>query len=198
MANGRVITGFSMPYVALYEANEGVVTYSNGMPLARGVNVSIDPESSDDNIFYADNQQAETAAGTFTGGTATFTVDGLKNDAAKMILGLPNAVDGWVAYGDDQVIPYVGAGFIVRYQEDQVVTWVPMYLTKVTFGIPGTEAATQEDEIDWQTQELEATIMRDDTAKHNWKQVSETAYTTEAEAYAALKAALGGDAPVNP
>lgn len=190
MANGRVATGFSMPYVALYAANEGTVTYSNAMPLARGVDVSIEAESSDDNIFYADNQQAETAAGSFTGGTVTLTVDGLKDDAAKMILGLPAASEGWTAYGDEATIPYVGIGFIVRYQEDQVVTWVPVVIAKATFSMPNLEAATQEDEIDWQTQELEATIMRGDDANHNWKFVG-TAQTTEALALAALQAKLG-------
>ena len=190
MANGRVATGFSMPYVALYAANEGTVTYSNAMPLARGVDVSIEAESSDDNIFYADNQQAETAAGAFTGGTVTLTVDGLKDDAARMILGLPAESEGWTAYGDEATIPYVGIGFIVRYQEDQVVTWVPVVIAKATFSIPNLEAATQEDEIDWQTQELEATIMRGDDANHNWKFVG-TAQTTEALALAALQAKLG-------
>lgn len=190
MANGRVATGFSMPYVAKYAANEGTITYTEAMPLARGVDVSIEAESSDDNIFYADNQQAETAAGSFTGGSVTLTVDGLKDDAARMILGLPAATDGWTAYGDEATIPYVGIGFIVRYQEDQVVTWVPVVIAKATFSIPGLEAATQEDEIDWQTQELEATIMRGDDAAHNWKFVGE-AQTTEALALAKLQAKLG-------
>lgn len=71
MANGRVITGFSKPFVALYNNNSGAVTYTNGMALARGVNVSIEPEVSDNNIFYADNVAAETAGGIFMSGTAT-------------------------------------------------------------------------------------------------------------------------------
>lgn len=41
------------------------------MALARGVNVSIEPEVSDNNIFYADNVAAETAGGIFMSGTAT-------------------------------------------------------------------------------------------------------------------------------
>lgn len=34
MANGKVITGFSKPYVALYAANNGSPTYTSGQPLA--------------------------------------------------------------------------------------------------------------------------------------------------------------------
>ena len=180
-----------MPYVALYAANEGTITYTGAMPLARGVEVSIEAESSDDNKFYADNIVAETAAGVFTGGTVTLTVDGLKDAAAKMILGLPDAeTDGFTPYGDDQRAPYVGVGFIVRFQEDHVAKWVPIVLAKCTFSLPSTDAATQEDEIDWQTQELEATIMRGDDAKHNWKFVG-SEYETEALALAALQTKLG-------
>ena len=50
-------------------------TYTSGQILARGVEVSIDPEVGDDNTFYADNISAETAPGVFTGGTVTLTVD---------------------------------------------------------------------------------------------------------------------------
>ena len=39
MANGRIITGFSKPYVAKYAESSGTVTYSDGMVLARGVEV---------------------------------------------------------------------------------------------------------------------------------------------------------------
>ena len=38
-ANGRVITGFSQPYVALYSESGGTVTYASGQILARGVSV---------------------------------------------------------------------------------------------------------------------------------------------------------------
>lgn len=55
MANGRVLTGFSKPYVAEYSASGNTVTYKSGMILARGVSVSLSVEASDDNIFYADN-----------------------------------------------------------------------------------------------------------------------------------------------
>ena len=190
MANGKVCTGFSMPFVALYSNSGTTVTYSSGMDLARGVEVSLSPESSDDNIFYANNVAAESAPGTFTGGEVTLTVDGLKTAAEKLILGLPTSSGDWVAYGDDQSIPYVGIGFVVRYQEDGVESFTGVVLAKCRFQMPETSAATQEDEIDWQTQELTANIFRDDTSNHNWKFVS-TDQTTEAAAYALVKAKLG-------
>ena len=66
----------------------------------------------------------------------------------------------------------------------------PIILPKVKFGIPSDEAATQEDSIDWQTQELAATILRDDTAAGNWKRVSAEGLQTEAEAEAVIKKIL--------
>ncbi|MBO7206919.1 MAG: hypothetical protein J6W10_04830, partial [Kiritimatiellae bacterium] len=50
-------------------------------------------------------------------------------------------------------------------------------------------AATQEDSIDWQTQSLEATIMRDDSSDHNWKYVG-AGQATEAAAAALIAAKL--------
>lgn len=190
MANGRVITGFSKPYVALYSESGGTITYSGGMILARGVEVQIEPESAEDNNFYADNIVAETGAGVFTGGTVTLTVDGLKDAARKLILGLPTADSaGWTAYGSEMTIPFVGLGFIVRYQEDGVESYMPIILTKVAFTVPNLDANTQEEDIDWQTQELSATIFRADDANRNWK-LEGTAVATEALAEAAIKTKL--------
>ena len=191
MANGRVLTGFSLPYIAVYSATGTTVSYSSGQILARGVSVSLDVNSaSDDNIFYADNVAAETVAGSFTGGTATLTVDGLKDAAEKLLLGLPSADgDGFVAYGDNATIPYVGVGFICRYMSAGSTEYVPVVLTKCRAAMPNLSANTQEDEIEWQTQELTFNMLRDDSSNHNWKMVG-TALTTEALAEAKVKTAL--------
>lgn len=190
MAAGRVTTGFSKPYVALYGESGGTITYTSGQLLARGVDVTINPESSDDNNFYADNVLAESDAGTFTGGTVSLTVDGLLTATKKLIFGLPTAEDGWTAYGDDMTIPYVGIGYIARTMSDGVTKFVATVLTKCRFNQPEDAAATQEEEIDWQTQSLEAVIMRGDDENHNWKFESDE-FATEAAAEAALKAKLG-------
>ena len=191
MANGKVATGFSMPRVAKYEATGTTVTYSGVMPLARGVDVSLSPESSDENIFYADNKNAESAAGEFTGGTVSLTVDGLLLAAKKFIYGLPEATGDWTAFGDEMEVPYVGVGYITRYMSDGVTTYVPTVIAKTRFTLPEMEAATQEDEIDWQTQSLEATIFRGDDANRTWLFEGKD-YTTEADALTALDAKLGG------
>ena len=187
MAAGRILTGFSLPYVAKYAAAGNTVTYSSGQKLARGVSVSIEAEAEDDNIFYADNISAESAPGIFTSGTATFTIDGLKLAAEQLIMGIPAAdSEGFIHYGESLTIPYVGVGFICRYMEDGVTSYVPVILTKCRFVTPGIDAATATETIEWQTQELTASLLRDDTSNHDWKLVG-AAQTTEAAAEAKIK-----------
>lgn len=190
-AAGKVCTGFSKPYVAKYNASGGVISFTEGRVLARGVNVQVAPDSSDDNGFYADNQLAESDNGVFTGGTLTLTVDGLLTSAEKMLMGLPEAgADGWIGYGDDQQVPDVAVGYIARYMSGGVTTYMPTILVKTKFNQLSLSAATQEQEIDWQTQELTARIMRGDDANHNWKYIPEESFATEAEAEAALRTKL--------
>ena len=186
-AAGQVTTGFSLPYVALYGNSGTTLTYTSGQKLARGVSVSVAPETSDDNNFYADNIIAEAEAGKFTGGEITLTVDGLFPTAEKLILGLPTAgADGFTSYGDSQVIPKVGIGFVVRRQSEGVVGYQAVILPKAIFSLPSTDANTQEEQIDWQTQELTAKIFRSDDANRSWKFVG-SVVTSEATAEASIK-----------
>lgn len=187
-ANGKVLIGMSKPWVANYSANAGVVTYSAGRPLARGVKNEVNPESSSDNIFRADDQDAESAAGVFTKGTTTVTVDGLHKPSAAQIFGWPEAdADGWTHEGDNAVAPYVGYGFVAKYMSDGVESYTPYILTKGKFGIMGLSAETQGTEINWQTQELTLQNFRDDTANHDWRLIGNDC-ATEAEAENMIKA----------
>lgn len=189
MANGRVITGFSKPYVALYDKDgNNDPEYSSAAILARGVDVSIEPENGDANNYYGDNEIIESVAGEFTGGTLTLTVDGLNESAEALLFGLPApdsvTVDSTPVkayrYGDGMTIPYVGIGFIIRYMSGGVTSYVPVILHRVKFNTPTTSAATQEDAIDWQSQELTAVIYRDESADHNWKTVFESQSSEDA------------------
>lgn len=195
MANGKVITGYSNPIVAKYAYSGGAISYSDKMPLARGVDVSVDIDTGDATNFYADNTIAESVAGQFNGATATLTVDGLKTAARTLIAGLVTTGSITVGadtvsttvYDDLQVIPYVGIGFVVRYMENGVTTYAPVIFPKAQFSPEGLEAATQGEEVEFQTTELEATIMRADDANHSWKVIAED-QDTEADAVAVINA----------
>lgn len=197
-AAGRVIKGFSLPYVALYNHEGGTVTYTQGRKLARGVSIDVSVETTEENNFYADNRVAESTPGIFNNGTLTLTVDGLFLEAERFIMGIKS--EGTVSvggkevkttdYGETMSIPYVGIGVIVQYQSEGVDSFEPVLFTKASFNDTGTAAKTMEGSIDWQTKELTATLLRDDTKDHNWKRIAES-QATEAEAEEVIKAFLG-------
>lgn len=174
-----VTIGFSEPHVAKYSESGGVVTYSEGMKLARGVELSIEVESADDNNFYCDDIVGESETGVMTSGTATITVDGMEPEAAVFVLGLPEAAQETIDeeqvevydYDDRMNPPYIGLGGIRKCMMHGVTYWEPIVLTKTKLNIPGDTMHTQEDSIDWQTQELTAPILRDDTPNRKWKRV---------------------------
>ena len=195
MADGKVITGYSMPIVARYSFSNNAVSYSDVMALARGVEISMDVDTGDSTNFYANNTISESVAGQFNGATATLTVDGLKSAARDLIAGITTkenlSVGGktveLAVYDDYQVIPYVGIGCVVRYMENGVTSYAPFILPKAQFSPEGLEAATQAEEVEFQTTELEATVMRSDAAGHRWKVVAED-QDTEADAVAVINA----------
>lgn len=197
LAAGKVATGFSFPAVALYENTGGVVSYSGGRRLARGVSVDLDITTSEDNNFHADNRTAETSEGTFESGNVNLTVDGLLMAARRLVMGLPTATSvtkgnltfNLYDHGDAQKIPYVGFGYVTRYMSNGITTYVPTILPKIRFSQLGKSAATQEEEIDWQTQDMTAAISRDDTPAHNWLREGDD-YSTEEEAWAVVAAVL--------
>ena len=191
-ATGKVVTGFSFPLVAKYTESSGTITFTDGQELARGVSVSLAPDTPDDNNFWANNQLAESGTKRFRSGTVTLTVDGLLTSALRFIQGLPVAgEDGWTALGDSVNVPFVGIGYIVRYMSGGVESWTPTVLVKARFDIPAEAAETEgEDGISWQTQDLTAQLYRGDNANHDWKWVGDD-FSTEAAALAALKTKLG-------
>lgn len=190
-AAGKVTIGFSKPYIALYSESGGVITYTSGQLLARGVSVSGEPESSDNNNFFADNIVAESDAGAFTGGTVTLTVDGLLQDAEKLLQGLGSVdANGFLNYDDDQAIPYVGIGFVVETMSDGVRYFTPVVFTKARANQLSVNAETEGESIDWQTQEISFSVYKDDSAKHCWKRVGGE-LASEALAETAVQGALG-------
>ncbi len=205
LASGMVVTGFGFPVVALYNNNGGTVSYSNGRDLARGVSVSPNIEmANDDNIFYANNRAAESAKQRFRRGTADLTVDGLLRASEKMIMGIPETSSevisigsgadaptiGVTDYDDGQNIPYTGLGYTVRAQSNGQELFFGVVYTKTRFAQFAVPAATEEEEIDWQTTELSTTLMRDDTPKHRWQRVTDVT-DSELIAYNAVRVMLG-------
>lgn len=197
-AAGKVCTGFSLPYVAKYAMSGTTVVYSLGQKLARGVEVSMDITTADNTQFWADNVACEEVGGKFQEGTLTLTVDGLLEASEKLIQGISTssitvgtATITVYNYDSDQNIPYVGVGYIARYLSDGVTSYVPFIVPKAKFNTPAHNAATESDgEIDFQTQELTASIFRTDEAKGPWLKMME-GQSSEADAEKIIKSVFG-------
>lgn len=184
--------GLSKPYYAIYSNTGTTVSYANGALLAKAVELSMELEGADANILYADNGPAE-SANQFAGGTLTITTDDLLPEPTAAILGLtPQTVTNEgittetpkeLVFSDAQVIPYVGFGVIVKKQQNNVIKWLGIVYPKVQFSNPGITATTQGETIEWQTPELTATIMRDDSTAHVWCRHSLLDSEADAEAY---------------
>lgn len=188
-----VTTGFSRIHVAKYSETGGTVAYSQGRELARARSMETSIETTEDNAFYANNQVAELEPAQFASGSANIVVDGLDPDEEAFIMGItPSGEAGQevIEYGEGLNPPYVGIGAIKRQQMKGVVTYRPIIFTKARFSIPSESAATQEENISWQEQTLVASLMRDDTAKRNWKLMPKTNLATEDEAVAWIRTKL--------
>lgn len=184
--------GLSKPYYAKYTNTGNTVAYSGGGLLAKAVEFSAEIENTEDNNLYADNGIAETDR-SFTGGTLTITTDDLTQEASAAILGLTAqalTLEGLttespteLVFGEAQEIPYLGFGIIIKKKYNGGYKYRAIVFTKIMFSVPSDAATTQGETIEWQTPELTATIMRDDTAAHNWKRESTLDTVADAENY---------------
>ena len=184
------VIGLSKPMVAKYGYSGNAVTYSGGAVLGKAVSFSAELEEGDSNDLYGDNGICETDK-SFVGGTMTIGTDDLTQEASILILGItPTEIEGAteLVYNDDMSVPYLGFGCVVKKKKDGAYKWRAVVFPKIMFNLPAEAAETQGETIEWQTPELTATILRDDTEKHNWKR--EATFETEAEAVAYIKEKL--------
>lgn len=184
--------GVSKPYYALYNSTGSTVTYSDGALLGRAAECSLELEGSEANVLYLDNAPAE-SANDFAGGTITLTTGELLPEVATAILGaaledltveeITTETPKELVYGEAQEIPYVGLGVIIKGKYKGAMKYMGVIFPKVQFTNPGFSAVTQGETIEWQTQELSATIMRDDTAAGVWQRAAWLDSEEDAEAY---------------
>lgn len=183
------IIGCSYLKYAKYAASGNTVSYSDGGTAAKLVSVQVALDSASDNDFYADNAIDETD-NVFAGGTLTVKTNDLTDAVSKVILGLQSqalsSVTGItdeaeeILFDNRQLTPYLGIGLVIKHRRGGVDAWTGIVLNKVLFNVPADAAETQGKQISWQTPELTAKIMRDDSAYQGWKK--QATFTTEAQA----------------
>lgn len=181
---------------------EGTVTYSEPYIADSAVEYAIEVSSSESNDAYADNRIKESAAGKFVDGTLTLKTADMEPGLAMKIVGLKTVkrtIGGKeineIVYDDDQKSPDLGFGIIEEHEIDGVTKYLPVILAKVRFNIPKDAATTRGKEIEWQSKEITAKIMRSDQVNgqynHPWKFCPEEMMATEEEAKAYIEAVFG-------
>lgn len=179
--------GLSYPRYAKYSAGTSGITYSGGASLGKAVSVSVELNEPGDNILYADNGPAESDK-RFNGGTLTLGTDDLYDAAAVDILGWTQSTTGEILRKANVTPGYMGVGFVVSHIRAGADAYTGVVLTKVQFSDPGLSVETQGETISWQTPELKATILKDDSDDAVW--CRQETFTTAASAQAYVDSAL--------
>ena len=152
----------------------GVVTgYAGVQTMGKAISASFEPNTPDDNPLYANNAVAENDSSGASGGTLTLTLDRLTQEAAADLYGLTvedvevtvgdkpgTQVEGTALKytGNEQSAP-VGVAFIRQNQVDGVRNHEVILYRRSTFSMPADSAQTMGESIEWQTPEIEGTVM---------------------------------------
>lgn len=162
-------------YYSVANKSDGIVTgYSGVEQMGKAINVSFEPNEGDSNDLYANNAIAESDATSGSGGTITFTLDRLTEDAAADLFGLTKTSSsvtvnsttvsgtGFDYTGNEQANS-VGVAFIIWGQENNNREHHKAVIYRdVTFKMPSISAQTVGESIEWQTPELEGTVIGKD------------------------------------
>lgn len=170
------VIGVRGPWVSKYQCINGVVSYSEGRKLARMTEHSSSLEAADGNDFYSDDVITETDR-TFTTGKLSDSVDHFSQEGSRFILGDNEEeieIDGAtykMNVSDDKTnAPYLGHGIIITKQKNNKPLYRAVIYRKIMFSIPEGAAVTKGEKISWQAEKIDATIMRDDSPTHRWKE----------------------------
>lgn len=141
-------------------------TYKTGFKIGKMLSADVSIEVAD-NPLHADDGVAETDK-SFTSGTFTAGIDDFGDtptegvEIQQKLLGQKIVEVGGVnvirSSGQDTA-PDVGIGYIRVKKLRNVLYYEATWLYKVQFGVPSESATTKGQSIEWQTPEIEGTIM---------------------------------------
>ena len=180
--------GLSQPYYSTYTESSGTITYGTAKKLGKATTVDLSIDNKDPEKLYADNGVAETLS-LFSSGTVTLGIDELDLATAAEILGLsaPSS-SGGITFTADAVAPYVGLGFIVKKIKAGTIKYRAIAFFTAQFKPVDFSVNTQGETVEFQTPELEATIMKDDSSTPQWSWWED--FDTESAALSALQAKI--------
>lgn len=137
-------------------------TYGEGGVIGKGI-LADKTINTNNNPLYADGAITENDRG-FSDGTIKFTVDDIDLKTKADLLGLKytQAEEGGlegIKLGGGDVAPYVGVGYYKTKRRNNVTYYEATWFFKVQFAPFSDSAKTKEKAIDWQTADVEGTIM---------------------------------------
>ena len=71
------------------------------------------------------------------------------------------------AYGGNSS-PELGWGVVEKWQVNNEILWQGVVLLRIAYNVPSEDVTTQGEEVEWQTQQASATIMREQQGKKLW------------------------------
>jgi len=178
-------------YAPIDTETDSSVTYGVGAVLAKAISASISIENNDVRL-YADDAVAESDH-SFASGTVTIGIDDLYDDAKVALLDYIEGDTVDPAIGSKELAvgtaspAYVGFGFYGKVIRNKTPYWRAIWLKKVQFAEPNDELTTKGENVEFQTMELEGTILM--PADGVWKE--EATFSTEAKAKQWLDAKCG-------
>ena len=141
----KVRYGFKNVYYSVLTETEGEVTFATPKAWKGAKSLTLDPEG-DTQTFYADDMAY------------------LPDDVLKDIFGYFETEDGMLA--EDANVAPKSVALLCEFNGDQKAVRHVFY--KIVFGRPGTEANTQEDTIEPDTQSIDITCVPIADGEHNW------------------------------
>lgn len=158
-------------YYAKCKKTGGVVTgYDAPGIMGKAVSASFEPNTPDENPLYANNGVAENDISAGSGGALSLTLDRMDLETHAALYGSTvqtvqitvneQQVEGMeIVYKGDEVSSPIGLAYIKLQQEDGARKHDVIFYREVTMTKPSDEAETMGESIEWQTPEIEGTVM---------------------------------------
>lgn len=168
------------------EPANSLPTYDAGLIVGHAIAANVEIELSDSKLA-ADDTIVE-VDNSFISGTITTGIDDLSDEALQQWLGqqqvLVNGVNV-IRSAAGYEAPEGGFGYYRVRKKNGVRSYRAYWYYKTKWGIPSEEAKTKPDgSIEWQTPEVEGTIMAAQDTANSWRDMA--TFATEAEAVAWL------------
>ena len=151
-----------MYYATITPGEAGAVTYGTPARMAKAISAELSVEYAEGTL-YADDGVDDTVR-EFSSGTLTLNVNDLSAEVLCALLGQQKGNDGVVLANADDIAPEVAVGFRARKTGGKFAF---IWLYRVRFSVPSENYQTKGSSIEYNTPEIEGTIMA--RADGNWK-----------------------------